>query len=268
MAYVGGQREQGCVFCNRITANDDSASLILDRREHSIVILNLFPYNTGHLMLVPTAHTSDPADLDVATLEELGRMVPAITSLIRRVMSCEGINIGVNLGAAAGAGIADHLHEHFVPRWSGDANFMPLVGGVKVLPEHIPATYAKLRLELAMRQYRHREIIACVMSPTLDRVWIRDGQLPAISIELDGPVWKELLAAISEAVGPALVWRWLGQPSVLDDALHTPVIGMISDHGDSNAEASGTWRSIRFEDARHRLPDGVLDRIVAQGAAS
>ncbi|HYJ12022.1 MAG TPA: HIT domain-containing protein, partial [Thermomicrobiales bacterium] len=142
MAYVGGSAKSAeCVFCVAAAGDDDVSSLILHRGEHVFVIMNLFPYNTGHLMVVPYDHVNDLAALSVAARSELIELTAAFTTGLTRVMGSEGINLGMNLGAAAGAGIADHLHQHLVPRWIGDANFMPLVGGTKVLPELLPATY-------------------------------------------------------------------------------------------------------------------------------
>lgn len=103
--------------------------------------MNLYPYNTGHIMLVPNAHAPDPAQLMTDTLHEMSEMLPILTSSLRRVFNCEGFNIGLNIGAIAGAGVADHLHQHVVPRWQGDANFMPVLASTMVIPETIPVTY-------------------------------------------------------------------------------------------------------------------------------
>lgn len=143
MRYIGGDAgEAGCIFCNRLTANDDVASLIVHRGEHCFAIMNLYPYNTGHVMIVPNTHVANIDELTAETLTEMALLLPVLTRALRRVLNCDGFNIGLNIGSVAGAGVADHLHEHVVPRWEGDANFMPIIGDTMVLPELIPATYA------------------------------------------------------------------------------------------------------------------------------
>lgn len=143
MRYIGGDADEaGCIFCNRLTANDDVASLIVHRGEHCFAIMNLYPYNTGHVMIVPNTHVANIDELTAETLTEMALLLPVLTRALRRVLNCDGFNIGLNIGSVAGAGVADHLHEHVVPRWEGDANFMPIIGDTMVLPELIPATYA------------------------------------------------------------------------------------------------------------------------------
>jgi ATP adenylyltransferase len=109
------------------------------------VIMNLFPYNTGHLMIVPYTHTADLVGLDPATAEELLGLTRRSVGILTSAMAPHGFNIGMNLGRTAGAGIQEHLHMHIVPRWEGDANFMPIIGGTKLIPEALDQTYAKLR---------------------------------------------------------------------------------------------------------------------------
>jgi ATP adenylyltransferase len=149
MQYVGGRRsESGCIFCNRLASDDDRASLILHRGRNAFVIMNLFPYNTGHLMIVPNAHMPSPEALDDQSTIEMARLVPRTLAALRGALNPAGFNLGTNVGADAGAGIAAHLHQHVVPRWQGDANFMPILANTMVLPELIPVTYAKIRSEL------------------------------------------------------------------------------------------------------------------------
>src|SRR6478735_4544357 len=149
MQYVGGgPAEEGCVFCNRLAGDDDVDSLILYRGKNAFLIMNLFPYNTGHLMIVPNQHVASPEDLDDETQFEMALLVPIVLRAVRRALNPGGFNLGLNLGWAAGAGIAAHMHQHVVPRWSGDANFMPILANTKVLPELIPVTYAKIRAEI------------------------------------------------------------------------------------------------------------------------
>ncbi len=149
MRYVGGgAKEEGCIFCNRLASADDAASLIVHREPDIFVIMNLFPYNTAHLMIVPTAHVESPETAPERALARLGTLLQPVTRALRRVLTCDGFNVGFNVGAVAGAGVAEHLHQHVVPRWTGDANFMPILAGTMVLPELIPVSYAKVRAEL------------------------------------------------------------------------------------------------------------------------
>jgi ATP adenylyltransferase len=150
MRYVAGaHREEGCIFCNRLAEQDDVQSLILHRGERAFVIMNLYPYNTGHLMIVPNAHVASPEDADPEVMREMAALRGPVLRALRRALSPDGFNLGLNVGAPAGAGVADHLHEHVVPRWQGDANFMPILAATMVMPELIPVTYSKVRAELA-----------------------------------------------------------------------------------------------------------------------
>ena len=212
MAYVGKRAPApNCIFCERLAAGNDTASLILHRGRHSFVIMNLFPYNTGHVMIVPVAHGPDVGQLDEATLTEMAVTLPRITRSSQRALACHGFNVGLNLGAVAGAGIADHLHQHVVPRWTGDANFMPIVASTTVMPEMIPVTYAKLRVEMA------REMAASdgddgppalrniVWSPSRGEILVarRDGawHLPRVPDQPDEPRWRTATAALDRDQG-------------------------------------------------------------------
>jgi ATP adenylyltransferase len=144
LAYVTAGAPEGCVFC-RAQGEDDPDPLIVFRGTLCFVILNLFPYNNGHLLILPKRHI---ASLVEATREELGEMIELTRRseiALKEAYAPHGFNIGVNLGKPAGAGILDHLHIHVVPRWNGDTNFMTIVGGTRVLPEELPQTAAKLR---------------------------------------------------------------------------------------------------------------------------
>lgn len=136
----------GCVFCAMTAAprEDDAANLVLYRGDHCFVVMNLFPYNTAHLMVVPNIHTDDLPGLDADTAGELFELTRRCVSLLGVEYAPHGFNLGMNLGSTAGAGIAEHLHMHIVPRWGGDTNFMPIVGGTKLIPEELSATYARL----------------------------------------------------------------------------------------------------------------------------
>jgi len=174
MQYVGnGPAEEGCVFCNRLAAMDDVDSLILYRAAHAFLIMNLFPYNTGHLMIVPNQHAASPEELDDETQVEMTHLLPPVLRAIKRALNPGGFNLGMNLGWVAGAGIAAHMHQHVVPRWNGDANFMPILSNTKVLPELIPASYAKIRAELDRDLYGATEIIAVAFDPEARTVLVR-----------------------------------------------------------------------------------------------
>lgn len=151
MAYVRGDLpadpgsgpetgEPGCPFC-RIAAGDDAeADLVVARGESAFVVLNLYPYNPGHLMVLPYRHVADYTDLDEAETREVAELTKAAIRTIRSVSNPHAFNVGLNLGAAAGGSLAAHLHQHVVPRWSGDANFMTVTGGTKTLPQLLADT--------------------------------------------------------------------------------------------------------------------------------
>ena len=145
MQYVAGTGDaRGCVFCEALSSPDANA-LVLHRGRECYVILNLFPYSSGHLMVVPNRHI---AALSATTHEERCEMMD-LTRLAEQVLTevykPQGLNVGMNLGRSAGAGIVDHIHVHLVPRWNGDTNFMTVVGEVRVLPEELPRTAERLR---------------------------------------------------------------------------------------------------------------------------
>jgi ATP adenylyltransferase len=144
LQYVTGDKPEGCVFCQKPLEGNDRAAYILYRGTHAYVILNAFPYNNGHLMVVPFAHTSALEDLPPQTTHEMMDLGQLACRVLKTAMNPNGINVGFNLGAAAGAGIADHLHMHVVPRWSGDTNFMPVVADVRVIPQSLDDTYQLL----------------------------------------------------------------------------------------------------------------------------
>jgi ATP adenylyltransferase len=128
-----------CPFC-RIPTLSDEEGLVLARGERVYAVLNLFPYNPGHLMVVPYRHIADYTDLDPAELSEFSDFTRHALGVVRSVSAPHGFNIGINAGSAAGAGIAPHLHQHVVPRWGGDSNFMPVIGQTKVLPQLLTDT--------------------------------------------------------------------------------------------------------------------------------
>ena len=140
-----GDAKQGCIFCELPRAQDDRENLILGRTPQTFAILNRFPYNNGHLMVVPRAHTAELGSLSREQHDELSEMLRVAVRIVGRSYGAQGFNVGMNLGRVAGAGIADHLHWHVVPRWNGDTNFMTIVGDTRVLPEELLQTAEKLR---------------------------------------------------------------------------------------------------------------------------
>ncbi len=145
--YVSeGVRDDRCVFCEtaKAEASHDRKNLVLHRAHSNFVLLNLFPYTTGHALIAPYAHVADLAELDAPTLKEMMELVQKLQAALEASYHPEGYNLGMNLGKCAGAGVADHLHLHFLPRWSGDSNFMTVIAETRVQPEDLLATYDKL----------------------------------------------------------------------------------------------------------------------------
>jgi ATP adenylyltransferase len=143
LAYIQGEGKGGCPFCDIPTMSDEDG-LIVARGDSCYVVLNLYPYNSGHLMVVPYRHVADYTELDDVETSELSDMTKAAMRTLRKASGAQGFNIGMNQGNVAGAGIAAHLHQHVVPRWGGDSNFMPIVARTKVLPQLLRETRAML----------------------------------------------------------------------------------------------------------------------------
>jgi ATP adenylyltransferase len=142
--YIEMEKPAGCILCDKPGQNRDAENYILYRGSKNFVIMNSYPYNPGHLMVAPYRHV---ASLDELTDDELGEhfeVVRRSVGILREVFSPQGFNIGMNLGKVAGAGIDEHIHTHIVPRWQGDTNFMPVISGVRVVPEALAETYRKL----------------------------------------------------------------------------------------------------------------------------
>src|SRR6267154_1012222 len=149
--YVSEARNvTGCVFCDLPAANRDEESLIVLRGANTFVILNRYPYTSGHVMIVPFAHTADFPGLDTATTAEIMLLAQRVQAALEGVYHPDGFNLGMNLGRSAGAGIADHLHLHLLPRWTGDTNFMTSIGETRLEPEELRVTYDKLRQALGL----------------------------------------------------------------------------------------------------------------------
>lgn len=145
MKYLEGKRPEGCVFCQKIADSDDAKNHILYRGKHACVMLNLYPYNSGHVMIIPYTHAGRLADLSMDVQTEMLVLLNKSLEVLQRALSPEGFNVGMNLGRAAGAGIDEHVHVHAVPRWSGDTNFMAIFAETRVVPEWLDDTYRKLK---------------------------------------------------------------------------------------------------------------------------
>ena len=148
LEYLTAAKSDGCVFCQAIKSSKDRENLILHRGTSAFIILNRYPYNNGHFMVVPNAHVPSLEDLDATTLTEMMLLLKRGLAALRATMWPDGFNIGANLGRVAGAGIDEHVHLHAVPRWSGDTNFMPVIGEMRVVPETWHQTYDGLRAAL------------------------------------------------------------------------------------------------------------------------
>jgi ATP adenylyltransferase len=143
--YITGAKSGACIFCAAATAVDDIAARVVDRGARCLTMLNAFPYAAGHLMVSPYRHVAGLEELDDDESLELTRLARRAVTALRGVMGPDGFNVGLNLGKVAGAGFADHLHLHVVPRWEGDTNFMPVIGGAHVVPQALDETRALLR---------------------------------------------------------------------------------------------------------------------------
>ncbi len=143
MQYIGGPRSDGCILCEKRTG-DDEKNLVLARGDHAYVLMNIYPYNSGHLMIAPYRHLDCLEKLSPEEMTEMMTWARTSEQALRAAFYAEGFNIGINIGKVAGAGIDGHVHMHVVPRWNGDTNFMPVLGETKVIPEYLEETYAKL----------------------------------------------------------------------------------------------------------------------------
>jgi len=136
LEYLQAQHSERCIFCLGSPAEDE-ARLVLHRGRHCFIIMNRYPYSNGHLMVAPLRHIADPGLLESAEVAELHALTVLCRDLLSDCCRPGGFNVGMNLGAVAGAGVADHLHQHIVPRWAGDTNFMPVFADVRVIPQHL-----------------------------------------------------------------------------------------------------------------------------------
>lgn len=165
MAYInaasnGGDSKDGdCIFCTKPAETSDEQNLLLWRGQHCFVLMNLFPYNNGHLMIAPYAHLATIAELDAATLTDIMLTAQRCLAALDGALHPHGYNMGINQGIVAGAGIADHVHFHIVPRWNGDTNFMPVLADVKVMPDFLHNTFRQIREQLVTQAQARGEVV-------------------------------------------------------------------------------------------------------------
>ena len=146
MAYINDDaKDAGCIFCTLYRQDDQRSALVLAQTSHSVVIMNKYPYNNGHLLLAPKRHENNPDKLPSEEFIDLNEALRRSIEIVRSAFHPGGINLGMNLGKCAGAGIEDHLHWHLVPRWEGDANFMPVIAETRVMPQHLLDSYDRLQ---------------------------------------------------------------------------------------------------------------------------
>lgn len=239
MSYVGGEtREDGCIFCNRLEKDRDIASLILHRAAHFFVIMNLFPYNTGHIMLVPNRHAPDPSDLSPEALAEMGIALPAILRALRHAFDSHGFNVGLNIGAVAGAGVEAHLHQHIVPRWQGDANFMPIIASTMTIPELIPVTYAKIRAELTRELTGATSARFALFPPDGSRILLHHGAIPQVELVAETPILNAITSSLPDLLTGAVLTGWAGP-----EGSHDPQSGdiVLTLRGETEEPLAAPW---------------------------
>jgi ATP adenylyltransferase len=146
MAYIeNGSKEPDCIFCTKFQSSDRRGALVLTATAHTVVMLNKYPYNNGHLLLAPKRHENNLSGLSAEQYTDLNETLRRSIQAMHEVYKPNGVNVGMNLGKCAGAGIEDHLHWHIVPRWEGDTNFMPVTGETRVMPQHLLDSYDRLQ---------------------------------------------------------------------------------------------------------------------------
>ena len=152
MDYIRTPKEDGCVFCTKHQSKKDKENLLLFRGEESFVLMNLYPYTNGHLMISPYKHTTDTNDISAIGNQEVMFLANKSMEIIKKIMGADGFNFGANLGKAAGAGIEEHIHFHIVPRWNGDTNFMPVTANTKVMVEGLQETWKNMKPQFDLIQ--------------------------------------------------------------------------------------------------------------------
>lgn len=220
MRYLDhGAGSAGCVFCEKLAAENDIDNLIVWRGATIAIVMNLYPYSTGHLMIMPYAHVASPEDLgDPQIMSELALELPSTMRAMRRVLRCQGFNTGMNTGAVAGAGIADHMHMHLVPRWGGDANYMPIIANTTVMPEALSVTYAKLRAELAVEHDSDWLPEILVLSEDRTHVFVPtdpEGMAPVRRGDREHSLVSAIGAALSNLGVDATVAGWTGADTIV-----------------------------------------------------
>jgi len=214
----------GCVFCEKLADDDDAGNLVVWRDERFAAVMNLYPYSTGHLMLMPYAHVASPEDLaDPKIMAEIAREIPTTMRAMRKVLRCQGFNTGMNTGTVAGAGIADHMHMHLVPRWSGDANFMPIVANVTVMPEALSVTYAKLRAQLIVEHDGPSPIQALVFSADESSILLLGSgldPLPVTMMDDQRSLFTSMDSDLAALGIDAVIAGWAGDATVVWKARH------------------------------------------------
>ncbi|PIR19869.1 MAG: HIT family hydrolase [Deltaproteobacteria bacterium CG11_big_fil_rev_8_21_14_0_20_47_16] len=144
LEFILGEKPKGCIFCTLETEKTDKENLILWRGQHCFIIMNKFPYNNGHVMVIPNHHTDDLSSLNAAVQSEFIWATGECVRIVKETLGAHAANCGMNLGHDAGAGVLGHLHMHIVPRWRGDCNFMPMIAETKCMPEYLATTYDRL----------------------------------------------------------------------------------------------------------------------------
>jgi ATP adenylyltransferase len=263
MRYVGGgAKEAGCLFCNRLAGDDDVGGLILHRSERAFVIMNLFPYNTGHVMVVPNDHIASPEAADQPSLTEMAALLAPVLRALRRALTCDGFNLGMNVGTVAGAGVADHLHQHVVPRWQGDANFMPILAATMVLPELIPVTYAKLRAEIAREIWGASQVALVILSCDNHDVLVgADGRLPVVEAHPAESLWRAASQAAEQLGGiPATIEGWAGARGATGGPVGLTL--RVLDRAESGPASPLEWRAVTA--AESGLDGRVVNNALTQ----
>ncbi len=147
MDYIKSSKENGCIFCKKSKSNCDRENLVLFRGKETFVLMNLYPYSNGHLMISPYKHTSDTNDLSELGNQEIMKIANDSITILKKTLGADGFNFGANIGKAGGAGIEEHIHYHIVPRWIGDTNFMPIIGDTKVMVESLKDSWDNMKPE-------------------------------------------------------------------------------------------------------------------------
>ena len=145
IGFILGDKECGCFMCRKLGEDRDKENYILERTDLSLVIMNLYPYNNGHIMIAPARHAANFEDLTADESLDMMNLLKRWIKILKKAYKPDGFNAGLNMGKAAGAGLEDHIHLHLVPRWNGDTNFMPAIAGIKIMPESLDSCYDKLK---------------------------------------------------------------------------------------------------------------------------